>query len=473
MREWLIAIGRKRAIAAVVVTFMVVAGGTVAVVAMAGGGSNAAVGAERQPSEPALSTTAAASTDSPTPAPTPIRFAGLLDGVPMSDDDWAQRKDLPPIAVMIDNSPDAFPHAGLDKADVIYEAFVEGGITRLMAVYWRQEAPFIEPVRSARTPFVIWADELGAVYAHAGEADTDNDANAAGQLSEWKIFDMNAFFGASEDAFYRDTERYSPHNLVTGTLALRAAAAIMGYAGPPTVQPWLFKRDTENTRADPDAHGIEVNFQAGRYPWQLVQYHWDAASKSYLRYQFGGPDIDAKTKEQLAFKNVVVMRVPSEVVDDVGHVLLDQFGIGPASVFLDGKQIEGTWKKADRKSRTRFYDAQGQEIAFDRGPTFVEVIGLQSSMTVTATVAELPAIPPYVPPPPAEPTSEDEGSTPTTTPLPAVSPSPTGSASPAASKTPASTIPTGVTPTGAGGSPSATPAPPTQASQPAASPTTH
>jgi hypothetical protein len=287
-----------------------------------------------------------------------------------------------------------------------------------MGVYWRQESDYLEPVRSARTPFVIWADELGALYAHAGQAETDNDANAGGQIQQWKIFDMNAFLGESSNAFYRDSDRYAPHNLVTNTTWLRDAAAKMGYAGPPTVEPWLFKANDEGTSALPKAEGIEVDFQGSRYPWQLIQWHWDAASHAYLRYQFGGPHIDQKTKQQLRFTNVVVMTAPDHVADENGHVLIDNIGSGPVQVFIDGKLITGTWKKADRKARTRFYDAQGNEIALDRGPTFIEVIGLQSKVTVVGTVAELLPIPEYVPPPPSAPATNEDDTTPVTTATP-------------------------------------------------------
>jgi hypothetical protein len=454
MREWLASNSRNRAVVAGLLGVVVLAGGIVAAIALAGGNGKSVSGAES--SAPATSTATATATpaDSPTAAPTPIRFAGILDGVPMSEAEWDERKDLLPVAVMIDNTPDAFPQAGLDKADVVYEAFVEGGITRLMGVFWRRESDYLVPVRSARTPFITWVDELGALYGHAGQAATDNDANASGQLEEWKIFDLNAFLGVPSNAYYREPERFGPHDLVTSTLALRDAAEKLGYAGPPTVAPWLFKANGEGTSSAPPAGGIEVNFQAGRYSWQLIQWHWDAAAKSYERFQFGGAHIDAKTKEPLHFTNVVVMRVPSEVVDEAGHVLLEQFGSGPATVFLDGKQVEGTWSKADRKARTRFYDAQGSEIRFNRGSTFIEVIGLQSTVTVAATAAGLPAIPPYEPPPPGAPAdAAEETPTVTGTPPASVSPGPAGSATavtgtPSPGKTPTAPAPTGTAPSG-------------------------
>ena len=93
-----------------------------------------------------LSTATDVPSPTPTASPTPVRFAGLLDGAWMTEAEWNARKDLRPVAVMIDNNESAYPQSGLDRADLVYEAFVEGGITRFMAVYWSQEAEYVEPV---------------------------------------------------------------------------------------------------------------------------------------------------------------------------------------------------------------------------------------------------------------------------------------------------------------------------------------
>jgi hypothetical protein len=425
-------------------------------VASRGGGTSAATTAD---TPTASSTPTRVPTETPTPGPTPIRHSGLLDGVPMTDEEWEARKDLLPVAVMVDNSPSAYPQSGLDRADLVYEAFVEGGITRFMAVFWRQEADRVEPVRSARSPFVIWADELGALYGHAGGAITDNDANAIGQIVEWHIRDLNAFGSGADSKYYRDSERYAPYNLVTNTAWLREAADALGYKGPPTVAPWLFKADGTDTPGAPMVGAFEVDFEERRIPSQVIQWRWDAATKSYLRFQSGGPHVDAVTGEQLRFTNVVVMRVPWSVVDESGHVLLDQFGQGPATIFMDGRKIEGTWKKADRAGRTRFYDAGGSEVAFNRGPIFIEVLGPQSLLMTAETPDGLPPLPEYTPPPPTAPEpgpSEDE-STPVTTPTAGPAPS----ASPSVPPPTASTTP-----------PSATPPRPSPSVPPSTTPTT-
>lgn len=430
----------------------IVAAVIVAVVISGGGGSASTDGAP-SPSLTAAATAAATSAAAPSPTPSESPYAGILDGAPMTAQEWAARKDLLPLAVMFDNTPNAVPHHGIGDADLVYEALVEGGITRLMAVFWRRDPALLMPVRSARTPFVIWVDELGALYSHAGGATTSNEANAVGQIIDWGIRDLDAFKPGSNAAYYRDSSRYAPYNLATTGERLRAAAAALGFAGPPTVEPWTFRNPSDPPQGVPAA-GIQVDFSGRLYSWQLIQWRWDAFRRAYGRFQFGGPAVDGNTGQQLFFTTVIVMRVNAAVVDEAGHVLLEQVGEGPATVFTGGRAIEGTWRKPDRKARTRFYDASGSEIAFERGPIFVEVIPQQGAFTFTANADDLPELPKYVPPPPAPGPSEDE-----------TVPAPEPTAEPTATPTPSSPAPTPAQP------PAATPTGTAPAETPAAPPT--
>lgn len=451
------ALGRNRLVAAGAVVVAAVGALAIALLAL-GGGDDDSLAAPGSPiPSTATSTATATATVTPEASPTPIRHAAILDGMPMTDDEWARRKDLSPLAVMLDNTTGAYPHAGLDRADLVYEAFVEGGLTRFMAVYWRQDAEKILPVRSARTPFVVWVSELNALYGHAGGAITDNEANAVGQIFEWKIRDLNAFTPVSSNAYYRDADRRAPYNLATSTAHLREAAAALGLDGPAVVEPWKFREAGQPLPSGKPAGGIEVDFQGRLYSWQYIQWKWDGAKKRYLRFQFGGPHLDAVSGEQLGFATVIVMRVPGEVVDESGHVLLEQVGSGDATVFTGGQAFEGTWRKESRQGRTRFFDTSGAEIVFERGPIFIEVIGQQSRFGFVPAAGDLPPIPEYVPPPPGPAEEPDEppatpepGPTATSTPragTPQASPTrpagtataPAGSATPATSSTPAST----------------------------------
>ncbi len=370
-------------------------------------------------------TTSATVFTRPSPTPTADPHHGLLDGVVMSDAEWEARKGKRPLAVMIDNTAGGVPQAGLDRADLVYEAFVEGGITRFMAVFWRREADLVLPVRSARTPFVIWASELDALFAHAGAAQTGNEADAGAQIAEWKVRDLDAFAPELSNAFHRIADRFAPYNLATSTEALRKAAAETGMEGVSFTSSWTFADDRSRGSGGVAAGGIEISFRNQRFPNDLIQWKWEPLANEYVRYQWGGTHTNLPGLQPLRFKNVVVMRVPLNVVDSSGHVVLQQFGEGLAQIFVDGLVVEGKWRKADRAARTRFFDGAGREIAFNRGPILIEVLGPGSLIVLTPTASGLPPLPEYQPPTFGVPDPEDGGPSPTPGPSGTVAPSPT------------------------------------------------
>ncbi len=440
---------RPRVVGAAAAMAAVVVGVTVAMLAIPDGDSRSVEPTASAPTATPIATSVSIPTPSPEPVPTPIKHPGILDGMPMTDEEWEARKDLLPLAVMVDNAAGAYPQAGLNRADIVYEGFVEGGITRLMAVYWRQDAEKILPVRSARTPFVIWASELAALYGHAGGSTADNEANAIAQIIEYGIPDLNAFSPGPGNYYYRDADRLGPYDLATSTAYLREAAGQLGFAGPPTTESWLFRDPTTPLPKGERAEGMEIDFSGRLHAWQYIQWKWDSAARRYLRFQFGGAHRDALTDEQLAFATVIVMTVPERVVDDEGHVVLEQFGTGQATVFTGGQAFAGSWKKANRQARTRFYDTGGTEIVFERGPIFIEVLGQESGFQAVADAGDLRDLPKYELPPPGTFTPGEPEETPAPTGTPAAeatpSPSPPGMAppatTPAASASPTSPVP--------------------------------
>lgn len=298
---------------------------------------------------------------------------GLLDGVAMTDSERQARANVLPVAVMVDNYVDARPQYGLDKAEVVYETLVESGITRFMAVYWRNDAPRIEPVRSARTQFLGMASELDAVYAHVGSAAEEGPANAAAQMRDWGIRDVDEDMSAG--AIRRDSARVAPYNAMTSTDALRAFARTQRWTGAPKLTPWQFKPDggaagIPATVASMDFDREGINRGAFAVRWQ-----YDPATNTYLRSQAGKPHVDAATGAQLTAKNVILHLAEVRPAGDrAGHVLYKDEGTGKAIVLLDGTAIDATWQKDSRTGRTRYLDATGKEIAFNRGATWVEML---------------------------------------------------------------------------------------------------
>lgn len=397
----------------------------------------------------------------PTPTATPRpRIPSPLDGVELEEDAYRRIEARLPIGVMVDNSALATPQYGLSRAELVIEALVEGGITRYLAFFWRNDADRIEPVRSARTPFLYWVFEFDALFAHAGSAATGTIANAEQQIRDWGIRDLDGLLPPAGPAFYRDPMRVAPYNLTTSTGALREAAARLGLTDNwRPFEPWLFKADFEDTEMAPLAGAFELSYRDQPVPWDLRQWQWNPTSNTYLRFYRGGPDIDALTGEQLRFKNVVVMYVPAFIADDRGHVLLEQVGEGRALVFLDGRVIDGTWRKPDRESRTRFYDRIGQEIRLNRGPIFVQMVPPGSFLRIYWRVSDLPPMPPYQQPSVApDPANEPDTPTPTPSPTPTETATPTVVPSPTATDTPTpEPTPTAPAPSETTGPPTPTP----------------
>jgi hypothetical protein len=94
----------------------------------------------------------------------------------------------------------------------------------------------------------------------------------------------------------------------------------------------------------------------------------------------GAPHTDGITGERLTARNVVVQYAVLRPSGVKQYNIIDTVGTGPAVVFRDGVAISGTWRKDSEAGRTRFYDASGNEIEFNRGQTWIEVVPADSAV---------------------------------------------------------------------------------------------
>ena len=308
--------------------------------------------------------------------PCPLNGAMYTKG---RKDQWTKRR---PLAIMVENHVDARPISGLSRADIVYEAVAEGGITRFMGVFLCQDSGDIAPVRSARTYFIDWLSEYSAAYAHVGGANTPGPANALGQIKDYGIDDMDQF-GLGFPTYWRGTEKLAPHNVHTTTKKLWEAADKRNF-GPTDDKgnnwdkgfiTWKFKDDAADT-ARGDQKPIVVPFwvQADDY---TVTWQYDKVTNTYKRYHGTVAQIDPVTNENLAPKNVVVQLEPEKQAGDGypdGHLLYNTIGSGNALFFQDGKVTKGKWTKTIRTARSKYTDLQGMEIQFNRGLIWIQTI---------------------------------------------------------------------------------------------------
>jgi hypothetical protein len=274
--------------------------------------------------------------------------------------------ELPYYAVVIDNLLDARPQTGLNQASVVYEAPVEGDITRLVGVFAADVAPAtIGPVRSARPYLIDFAAEYGAVLAHVGGSpEALERLETADEVADLDEFDNGDFF-------WRDAERSAPHDAYTSGENLAAFAA---EATLPELDftAWSFKDDMAASDR-PTVSMLEIGASGGDYE---SDWTYDSTSNSYAHAYGTEPHVDAVTGEAVKARNVLVQFTSVEFIDGAGRKSVATDGTGNAMAAVDGHVYLGTWTKDSLTGRTVFYDGSGDEIQLNRGLTWVEVVSL-------------------------------------------------------------------------------------------------
>jgi len=272
------------------------------------------------------------------------------------------QENKPPLAVMIDNHSDAWPQAGLASANLVYEAEVEGRITRYMAVFASDaEVEQIGPVRSARPYFVDWADEISALYTHVG-----GSPEALVKMKKENSYHINEFY--DQYSFWRSPNGRAPHNVFTSTAKLRAYIE-ENNRGEVKYFPWLYKDDA-GTADRADGQIIKINYRLIGYK---VEWHYLSESNSYDRFLGATAHQDA-AGNTINAKNIIIQTIPAEEMDSELRLSMDVTGTGKAIVCRDGRCEEGTWQKKSASARTRYYDNSSNEFEFNRGTTWIEVV---------------------------------------------------------------------------------------------------
>ena len=295
----------------------------------------------------------------------PELYANILDGTMVSQE--AANKH--PLGIMVENHVDARPQSGLSDASIVYEAIAEGGITRFLAVFSSKGSAKVGPVRSARTYYVNWIKELNGYYSHVG-----GNYDALELIKKIGILDLDQF--ANPSAYWRDKSRKvsSEHTMYTDTSKLYGIAADKKYSTDNTFIPYKFVDEPAAELRVPGYETVSINFGNANYN---VVYRYSKDTNSYARELAGKPHMDASNNTQITAKNIIIQTVKrSPVVTKINESgwAMETTGSDKAVIIKDGTKIDGAWKKDNDNSRTRFYDAAGTEVSFNRGVTWIEVI---------------------------------------------------------------------------------------------------
>jgi Protein of unknown function (DUF3048) N-terminal domain/Protein of unknown function (DUF3048) C-terminal domain len=269
----------------------------------------------------------------------------------------------PVIAVKVDDTAPGRPSLGVDRADVIYIEEVEGGLTRMLAVF-ASAKPDVRAVRSIRPSDPELLGQYGKIIVVA----------SGGGGPALRILDKSTLNAVINDrgqvGFRRDPSRPAPYNLVSNLTKVSAAVKGDGV------------RDVGFTWAASDPQlaaakaATKVSTRVGSTP---VTFVWDPDKARYARTVNGRPIVTA-SGARVAKPNVLVQFckiVPDPNDRDVNRnptMFTKTIGSGPVVLFRSGKRIAGTWSRPALDAPTTFRDAAGKPLRFAPGGTFVALV---------------------------------------------------------------------------------------------------
>ncbi len=279
------------------------------------------------------------------------------------------------VGVMIDNHPDALPESGISQAKIVYEAPVEGGLTRYLAIFdSKQAVAEVGPVRSARAYFLDWLQEYGnGLYMHSG-----GSPEALSAIKAKNIFDANEFFWGQY--YRRSQDRQAPHNLYTSSE--NWAKIVERYGSTSSLfsadKAWKYTKLVGQTIGK--SGGLTIPFSTD----YSVVWTYDAKNLNYMRSTNGSQEID-KDGTEVRARNILVQitNVQDVANDDKGRQAITTVGSGDAIILKKGSVTYGTWKKNSLAGRTRFYDKNKKEVVLAPGNTWVEIVPNTVNVQVT------------------------------------------------------------------------------------------
>ncbi len=300
----------------------------------------------------------------------------LTTGLPCTPETKTSR----PIAVMINNNKVSYPQESVSHADIIYECDMEGGVTRLMAIYsqW-QLLGNIGSMRSARNYFVDLADSHDAIYVHAG-----GSPSAYTEIADVGIDNVDGvnMYTLPDKTFWRDKDRIRQcgyeHSMMTSGSKLYSAINSLKYRTE-YKSPDTYKFNTEFITPDKGELAEKITLVHSNYI--TVEFIYDLKASRYLKRSFGAEHMDGSNAEQLSFENVVVLFVSESVVDDEGRLDLDLTGEGKGYYLTGGRVLDIKWSR-DRKGDLFHLTLEGEELTLNPGKTHITLFNKNNSKNV-------------------------------------------------------------------------------------------
>lgn len=300
-----------------------------------------------------------------------------LTGEPVDEDISAPR----PYCVMINNHSSARPCKGLSKASIVYEALVEGSITRMMAVFNDISTVDVGYIRSARPYYISLAQSYDAIYVHCG-----GSTQARSDIREYGIADIDATYGHAGSAWVRDPDRVGKvsyeHTLYAKGDQIAAYAEKTfrqeHESSFDTTYGLNFADDAVN-QCSKDSTDFTV-FYYGKQGGSntSTEFKYNSERKAYNPYIKGVEYTDGNSTH-IDFANVIILNVATKTVDGKGHQEMNLVGTGNGFFCTGGKYVEIKWSRANRSDNFHYTLADGTPLNLSAGKTFISIAPLDST----------------------------------------------------------------------------------------------
>ena len=273
-----------------------------------------------------------------------------------------------PVAAMINNVGAALPHRGLSQADIIYEVVVEGGITRLLAVFGNaKNMPYVGPVRSSRHYYVDFALPYNAIYLHFGGSPAGYD-----RIKSTGIDNIDGM--AYSRDFYQDKARANSkgkeHSYFVSADEFYPIMEMTGYEMMgETKAPFEFY-DTEYFPENKNGNEVFASFSGGA----SSTFTYDASTGLYFKKRNGTKHIDADTGTVLNYKNILVLF--TSIGSYNGEALRREVSLssGKGYYITNGGKEEISWKKGASQNQFVFTNSDGENLKVNSGKTYICII---------------------------------------------------------------------------------------------------
>ncbi|WP_029233299.1 DUF3048 domain-containing protein [Butyrivibrio sp. VCB2006] len=294
-------------------------------------------------------------------------YAGTseLTGLEISDAIVAQR----PVAIMVDNEKKALAHYGTAEADIVYEMMnstANGRVTRLMCLYkdWANLQQ-TGSIRSTRTTNVMLADEYNAVLIHDG-----GPFYIKSYLAQPYAAHISGGFTRVKNGKPTEFTEYVFGQELVNRFAKSKISTTYTY-GPERPSHFVF------TAADTDLVSeavVNVVDLSNIFVHNKSQLLFNQGTRTYDYYEYGSQHLDAEDAQPLTFKNVILQNTSFTSLDKNGYMTYNVVGSGSGYYLTNGKAVPITWSKASETGMTHYFDAAGNEIAINRGKTYIGLV---------------------------------------------------------------------------------------------------